>query len=81
MVVRAKEGFQWLSEEAVTEEVSMTICRPTQALCKETEALTHAAEVWEATLFRLLAGQQFPPIASDEKRKRRPLLSQVLRLY
>ena len=32
-------------------------------------------------IFRLLAGWQFPLITSDEKRKRRPLHTQVLRLY
>ena len=52
MVVHANEGFQWLSDEVVTEEdVSRTIVsmRPTQALRIKTEALTHAADVWEAT--------------------------------
>ena len=32
-------------------------------------------------IFRLLAGWQFPLITSDEKRKRRPLRTQVLRIY
>lgn len=35
MVVRANTGFQWLSEEALAEEVSRTIHGPTQVLHRD----------------------------------------------
>ena len=80
MIDRANKGFQWLSDEAVSEEdISKTMVSTradSGAMHRDWGFVTWH---WSMGVFRLLAGQQFPPIASDEKREN-TLLTQVVRI-